>query len=164
MSDPREPKKVVAPFRFDRTWVCRVTPAELFSAVSRNERFTDWWSWLRRCDVDGVRAGADATCVIRAPLPYTLRFVVRIDRVEPDALIETSVRGDLVGPARLEIALHSEGCRARLVWSLELRDPVLRRLAVLGRPAMVWAHDRVVEVGVAEFERIGLGLLDAAAT
>jgi len=34
-----------------------------------------------------------------------------------------------------------------------LRDPVLRRLSVLGRPAMTWAHDRVVASGVRQFER-----------
>jgi len=151
---------VAGPFRFDRTWVFGVAPAELFATVSRTECFTDWWSWLRRCDVDGIRAGAGATCVIRAPLPYSLRFDVRIDRVEPDALIATSVRGDLQGPARLEISPDDAGCVARLTWSLELRDPVLRRVAVLTRPAMEWAHDRVVAVGVAEFERHALA--DAA--
>lgn len=148
-----EREGVAAPFRFDRTWVFRVAPVEFFATITRTECFTDWWSWLRRCEVDGVRAGAEASCLIRAPLPYSLRFIVRIDRVEPDALIETSVRGDLAGPARLEIAPHPEGCRARLVWSLELHDPVLRRLAVVSRPAMVWAHDRIVAVGAAEFER-----------
>jgi hypothetical protein len=49
-----------------------------------------------------------------------------------------------------------EGSHARLVWSLQLRNPVLRSLSVVARPAMVWAHDRVVELGVAQFERRAL--------
>jgi hypothetical protein len=33
---------------------------------------------------------------------------------------------------------------------------VLRQLATVGRPAMVWAHDRVVAVGVEQFRRRAL--------
>lgn len=141
------------PFEFDRTWVFPTRPDEFFTTVSRTDDFTDWWSWLRRCEIDGVYAGAQARCLIQAPLPYTLRLTITIEAVERDALIATRVGGDLHGPARLEIAPHPDGCAARLVWSLELRDRVLRNVAIIARPAMVWAHDRVVAAGVAEFER-----------
>jgi hypothetical protein len=144
---------VARPFAFDRTWVFASAPDEFFATVCRTDEFTGWWSWLRRCEVDGVHRGARAFCVIQAPLPYALRLTITIEAVEADALIATHVTGDLEGPARLEIAPHADGCTARLVWSLELRDPVLRNLAIIARPAMVWAHDRVVAAGVADFER-----------
>lgn len=140
------------PFRFDRTWVFAATPGEFFATVRRTDEFTEWWSWLRRCDIDGVHPGARADCVIQAPLPYALHLTIAVEAVETDALIATRVDGDLRGPARLEIAPDPGGCRARLAWSLELRDPVLRNVARVARPAMVWAHDRVVAAGVAEFE------------
>jgi hypothetical protein len=66
--------------------------------------------------------------------------------------VETSVHGDLHGPARLEVQESPEGCIARLAWSLELRDSLLRPLSLFARPAMVWAHDRVIEIGLREFE------------
>jgi uncharacterized protein YndB with AHSA1/START domain len=144
---------VPRPFEFDRTWVFTAPPEEFFATVCRTEEFTQWWSWLRCCDIDGVHPGAEARCVIQAPLPYALRLTIAIEAVEQDALIATQVGGDLHGPARLEIAPHPDGCTARLVWSLELRDPVLRNVAIVARPAMVWAHDRVVAAGIAEFER-----------
>ena len=74
-------------------------------------------------------------------------------RCVPATRIVTHVAGDLVGPARLEIEPTATGCDARLAWSLELHDPVLRPLATLTRPAMQWAHDRVVDVGLSEFRR-----------
>jgi predicted DNA repair protein MutK len=42
--------------------------------------------------------------------------------------------------------------QARLAWSLELQSPLLRTLAFVGRPAMAWAHDRIVERGLVQFE------------
>jgi len=141
------------PFVFDRTWVFAAAPDEFFATVTQTDEYTRWWSWLRVFEVDGLHAGAQARCVIQAPLPYALHLTIAVDEVEPDALVATQVDGDLVGPARLEVAPHADGCSARLVWSLELHDPVLRNVAVFARPAMVWAHDRVVAAGVADFER-----------
>jgi hypothetical protein len=42
------------------------------------------------------------------------------------------------------------------VWSLELREPWLARLARFTRPVLTWAHDRVITSGVREFERVAL--------
>ena len=149
-----------APFRFDRRWTFPVPPHELWATVSRTHEYPAWWSWLRDFDTDGraegLHEGATARCVIRAPLPYALRFTVEVARVVEAELVDTHIRGDLDGPARLEIAPVDAGCTARLAWSLDLRDPVLRRFARLGRPAMAWAPDRVVDVGGRHFEQRAL--------
>ncbi|HEX6311021.1 MAG TPA: SRPBCC family protein [Acidimicrobiia bacterium] len=156
-----------APFRFDRRWTFPVTPADLWATVSRTREYPDWWNWLRDFDTDGapegLHEGASARCVIRAPLPYALRFTVEVEQVVEAELVDSRIRGDLEGPARLEIAPAGGGCTARLAWSLDLRDPVLRRFAVVGRPAMAWAHDRVVDVGVRQFEQRALAGRDRGA-
>jgi hypothetical protein len=56
----------------------------------------------------------------------------------------------------------SDGSVARLVWSLELRDSFLRPLSFIARPAMVWAHDRVIELGLRDFERRALNGMGGA--
>jgi hypothetical protein len=145
---------VGAPFTFDRWWDFELPPDELWATLSRTDEYPDWWSWLREFDAEGLHDGAIARCVIRAPLPYALRFTVRVERAVKAELVDTTIHGDLEGPARLAIAPSAEGgSRARLTWSLHLRDPVLRRLAIVGRPAMTWAHDRVVAMGLRDFER-----------
>ena len=142
-----------APFRYDRRFPLSVTPAELWALLEQTERYPDWWSWLQSLDGGGLRVGDAADCVVRAPLPYSLRFTVHVEEVVTASRVVTRVSGDLSGPARLEIDPATGGCDARLVWDLELQDPVLRPLAVVTRPAMRWAHDRVVESGLAEFRR-----------
>jgi hypothetical protein len=124
--------------------------------VNRTEDFRTWWSWLREFDVDGVRAGSSARCLIQAPLPYALRLRIDVERADAPSLIHTHVHGDLEGPARLEIAPAVGGCRARLAWELDVRDRVLRQVARVARPMMLWAHDRVVSTGVEQFRRRAL--------
>ncbi len=143
---------MAAPFTFDRRFSFDVDPDVFWTTVSRTDRYPAWWTWLREFDSEGLREGERARCVIRAPLPYTLRFEVHVERVVDRKLVATRIEGDLDGPARLEVAPATGGCTARLVWSLRLRDPLLRRLALVGRPAMSWAHDRIVDVGVRQFE------------
>jgi polyketide cyclase/dehydrase/lipid transport protein len=139
------------PFHFDRTWDFAVPPQELWTVATRTRDYRNWWTWLRDLDGPGVYAGAQARCVIQSPLPYALRLHIDVERAEPPAIIETYVRGDLDGPARLEIDATEHGSRARLAWELEVCDRVLRQFARVARPVMVWAHDRVVATGVDQF-------------
>ncbi len=151
-----------SPFRFDRSWQFGVSPEELWSTLSHTDRYREWWPWLRDFRVDGDVEGdgngealtvdAVAHVVIQAPLPYQLRCTIRVDEAVVDQRLVTRVEGDLAGPARLELHETPGGTEARLAWALELRAPVLRAMAVVARPAMAWAHDRIVERGLEQFE------------
>ena len=143
-------------FQFDRTWHFAVTPDELWDVVTRTDDFPTWWTWLRAFESPGIHAGAEAQCVIQAPLPYALRLRIEVERARRPSTIETYVRGDLDGPARLDIAPDGDGSSARLSWALEVRDRMLRQLSRVARPVMVWAHDRVVATGVEQFRRHAL--------
>ena len=145
-----------APFRFDRTWEFPVPPDGLWAVLRRTDRYPEWWSWLRELDADGFETGATARCVIQSPLPYALRCAIHVDEMRAPATIVTTVTGDLQGPARLELRAAPDGCTARLVWALTPGSLMLRRLALVARPAMLWAHDRVVAVGVEQFRRRAL--------
>lgn len=144
------------PFRFDRTWEFPVPVERLWDMLERTDQYPRWWSWLREFEADGFESGAHAELVIQSPLPYALRCTIQIDHLRAQDVVETTVSGDLCGPARLEVRPRADGCAARLVWSLTPGTFVLRQLAVIGRPAMVWAHDRVVDTGVDQFRRRAL--------
>jgi hypothetical protein len=154
---------VPSPFRFDRSWHFEVTPAELWTTLSHTDRYREWWPWLRTFSLDGapdgssdertaLETGRTAQVVIQAPLPYQLHCTVRVDDAVRDERLVTTVDGDLQGPARLELRPVAGGTEARLAWEFELRAPLLRTLAIVGRPAMAWAHDRIVERGLVQFE------------
>jgi hypothetical protein len=144
---------VSAPFLYDRRFHLDVTPPVLWALLERTDRYVDWWPWLQALEGGGLAPGDVATCVVRAPLPYSLRFTVRVEDVVSQSSVSTRVAGDLEGPAQLEIAEAPGGSEARLSWELHLRDRMLRPLSGVARPAMRWAHDRVVETGLEGFRR-----------
>jgi uncharacterized protein YndB with AHSA1/START domain len=147
---------VPAAFDYDRRFEFAVPPETFWRTVSRTECYPEWWTWLREFESDGLHEGSHSECVIRAPLPYALRVAIDVERTVHPERVETRVSGDLDGPARLEVSPTASGCAARLVWSLQLREPWLARLARFTRPVLVWAHDRVIDSGVRRFEQIVL--------
>jgi len=147
---------VPAAFDYDRRFEFAVSPEAFWQTVSRTQSYPVWWTWLREFESDGLHSGSHSECVIRAPLPYALRITIDVERAVAPERVETRVSGDLDGPARLEISPTPSGCAARLVWSLELCEPWLARLARFTRPVLTWAHDRVITSGVRQFERVAL--------
>ena len=150
-------------FRSDRTWTFDVPPDRFWETVSRTDEFPRWFSWLRWLDDTGLVEGGRARCEVDPPLPYNLRFSIDLRRVVPARLVEADVDGDIAGPARLEIEpADGDGSRVRLFWELTPKSPLLRGLSRIGRPVMVWGHDRVLELGVNQFRRRALADGDAA--
>ncbi len=149
---------MTTPFAFDRAWDFAVAPESLWATLARTDRYCDWWPWLRELavDGDGLAVGSAARVVIQAPLPYQLRSRVHVDEAEPPHLLVATVTGDLAGPARLELAPTATGTSARLVWRLEVTSALLRPLSMIARPALAWAHDRIVERGLEQFEQHAL--------
>lgn len=149
---------MATPFAFDRAWEFAVGPEALWATLARTDRYCDWWPWLRELHVDGggLLPGSAAHVVIQAPLPYQLRCSVHVEEaVAPERLVAT-VSGDLEGPARLELVPRGAGTSARLVWELAVTSSLLRPISVVARPALAWAHDRIVERGLAQFETYAL--------
>jgi len=144
---------VIPPFEFDRSFDFEVPPEALWRSLTSVDRFPSWWPWLREFDTAGrgIEPGIEAACVVRGPLPYALRFTVAVDRVEVGRAIDTTVTGDIEGPARLEVGPHGAGSSARLVWKVHVVDPALRATARVARPLMEWGHNWVVSRGVASF-------------
>jgi hypothetical protein len=148
----------LAPFRFDRTWDFAEPPEALWAVLTRTEDFRRWWPWLRELSGDGLVPGGRSACVVRAPIPYTLRFTVAVRELVPGRVVHAVVDGDLAGPARLEVGSGQAGAGsvARLWWEMELRRPMLRAAALVGRPVMERGHDWVVSSGMEQFLRRAL--------
>lgn len=144
------------PFRFDRSWTFEVEPGDLWAVISRTEDFPRWWSWLDSFEADGFERGSRASFDVKAPLGYTLHFDLTLEHVAPAAELEASVDGDLAGSARLELQPVGHHTRARLSWTLEPRSRSIAMAAIVARPLLVWSHDRIVELGVRQFEERAL--------
>lgn len=135
----------------DRTFVFSTLRAELWQAVSAVEEYGRWWPWLRSFDGSALATGEVWRCEVQPPLPYALRFSIRLEEVDPARHVRATVDGDIVGSARLELSDHPGGCRARLSSDLAPRHRVLRAVASLAAPVARYGHDWVLDTGARQF-------------
>ena len=70
--------------------------------------------------------------------------------------ISTTIAGDIVGVARLDIAPREDGCEIRLRSALGPDSRVLRVVAATARPLVNFGHNWVLDTGAQQFaERAG---------
>jgi hypothetical protein len=87
------------------------------------------------------------------PMPYPLRFDVRLPRCARPRLVEAVIGGDLRGRAALRLEAAGYGTCAEVEWSLWMYGAPLRVAELVAYPLMRWGHDRVVDMAVAGFRR-----------
>jgi hypothetical protein len=147
---------VAAPvFTHRREYGFALPPERLWARIGEVDRFEGWWPWLSefRLEGSGLEEGAVLRGVVSPPLPYRMRLRIELGPCRPPHDIDATVRGDLTGTARLRIRPGGEGSVVAVDWTIEVRQPVMRLAARLGRPLLQWGHDRVVEATVASFRR-----------
>ncbi|MET8223903.1 SRPBCC family protein [Streptomyces sp. NPDC005301] len=137
-------------YRFSSLWTLPAPVGDVYTALERAEDYPLWWPQVRRVDrVD------DTTGIIRIRsfVPYDLVFTAKEVRRDPVAgVLEIGMTGDLDGWARWTLTADGTGTRARYDQEVEVRKPLMRRLAVPGRPVFRANHALMMRAG-----RRGLG-------
>jgi hypothetical protein len=127
------------------------SPEQVWTLLGRVEDYPGWWPCLRRFDAVGLVAGDEWRYRIRAPVPYPLRGVVRLEQVVPLALVVAEVSGDLAGRCRVEVAGLPDGTEVRIASELTaVRGPSRWISGLLPRLAR-WTHDRVLDTATHQF-------------
>lgn len=138
-----------------RTFDFDLTPAELWAAIERVDRFERWWPWLEEFRLEGAAlvTGSVLHGVVAPPLPY--RMSVQVDLVHCAApnIIDAVVHGDLTGDAHLRLHPFASGTRAEVSWTVEMMQRPMRLADRVAHPLLQWGHDRVVDVTVTSFRR-----------
>ena len=132
-------------YRFRSMWVLPAPPAAVYAALERVEDYPRWWRQVRE-----VERADDATGVIRVRslLPYDITFTVREVRRDAAAgVLEAAISGDLVGWARWTVTARGTGTLARYEQVVDVNKPLLRRLAVPGRPVFRLNHRLMMRAG-----------------
>ncbi|MFJ9432285.1 SRPBCC family protein [Streptomyces sp. NPDC101490] len=117
-------------YRFRSVWRLAAPPDAVRAVLERAEEYPSWWPQVREVvPVDDTTGAAR----FRSLLPYDLFVTVRALRREPRVL-EVALHGDLEGWARWTLIPDGTGTRALYEQEAEVRTPLLRALAVPGRP------------------------------
>ncbi|MFI5975905.1 SRPBCC family protein [Streptomyces sp. NPDC051452] len=138
-------------YRFRSLWSLPAAPAAVFGALERPEDYPRWWPQVRE-----VIRSDDTTGIItiRSVLPYAMTFTARETRRDPDAgVLEIVISGDIEGWARWTVSAAGSGTLARYDQDVDVRKPLLRRLALAGRPAFRANHRLMMRAGLRGLRR-----------
>ncbi|MGV9350252.1 SRPBCC family protein [Streptomyces spiralis] len=132
-------------YRFRSLWTLSAPHAAVFDALERVEDYPRWWRQVRE-----VRRTDDTTGVIRirSLLPYDLTVTAHQARRDPAAgVLEVTMTGDVDGWARWTLTARGTGILARYDQEVDVRKPLLRRVAVPGRPLFRLNHRLMMRAG-----------------
>ncbi|POX45978.1 polyketide cyclase [Streptomyces sp. Ru71] len=132
-------------YRFLSLWPLPAPPAAVYSALERVEDYPRWWPQVR-----SVTRLDDTTglITIRSLLPYAITFAAREVRRDPAAgVLHSELSGDVDGWARWTVTAGGPGTLARYEQVVEVNKPLLRRLAVPGRPLFRANHRLMMRSG-----------------
>ncbi|MFJ4835105.1 SRPBCC family protein [Streptomyces sp. NPDC088747] len=132
-------------YRFRSVWDLPAPPADVYVVLERAEEYPRWWPQVREVTRLDGRSGEIR---VRSALPYDLTFTGREVRRDPEGgVLEIAMSGDLEGWARWSLTAAGRGTRARYEQEVEVTKPLLRRLAVPGRPVFRANHALMMRAG-----------------
>lgn len=149
-------------YQFQTKWAFTAPPDHVYLALAQLDDYPAWWPEVR-----AVRRVDDAsrriTC--RSVLPYSLNFVSSYARQDRDAgILEARLSGDLDGFSSWTISATSEGCYAVFDEQVTAHKALLRKLALVARPAFRLNHALMMRHGLrglnAYLAGMRLGLAD----
>ncbi|POX37919.1 polyketide cyclase [Streptomyces sp. Ru73] len=132
-------------YRFRSVWLLDAPPPDVYAALEGVESYPRWWPQVAEVHRTDAHSG---TARIRSVLPYSLRITARETRHDPAAgVLETALHGDIDGWARWTVRAHGSGTRALYEQEVEVRRPLMRRLAYPGRPFFRLNHALMMRAG-----------------
>lgn len=142
--------------RSDQRHTFAVPPEELWVALERVDAYQAWWPWLHHFDAEPLAEGALWSATVRPPLPYRLRFDLRLHDVVAPSHVSAEVTGDIVGTARIEIAEVAGSSTLHVVSELAPANNLLRSVMRLAPPVARFGHDWVLSTGLRQFRERAL--------
>ncbi|WRZ94034.1 SRPBCC family protein [Streptomyces sp. NBC_01007] len=132
-------------YRFHTVWELPAPPVDVYTVLERAENYPRWWPQVREVTPVDDRSGVIR---IRSVLPYDITITARAARRDPAAgVLEMAMSGDLEGWARWTFDAAGPGTRARYDQEVRVTTPLLRRLAVPGRPFFRANHALMMRAG-----------------
>ena len=148
--------RVSVDIRSDRLFRFDIGRASVWAAMTRIDRYREWWPWLHGFDGTTFSEGVRWRCVVKPPLPYTLHFEVILVEVVDHDFVRARIEGDITGWAQLTAIDHGGASEFRLISELSPANGPLRLITRVARPVATFGHDWVLDAGVRQFRSVAL--------
>jgi len=132
-------------YRFRTEWALSAAPDDVFAALAELLDYPNWWPEVK--DTTALDANR-CQMTVRSVLPYDLSFVSTRSRLDrPAGVLEATLSGDLEGVSRWTITKSPSGTVAVFEETVVAHKALLRRLAVVARPAFRANHGVMMSHG-----------------
>jgi hypothetical protein len=137
-------------YRFASRWELPAPPRHVFQALADPLGYPQWWPQIREVRQLTEDSGRMR---FRSLLPYELQVTAFAARNDPEAgVLEARLTGDLAGVTRWTVRVGPGGRTVAVFHEdVEVHKPLMRRLALPGRPAFRANHAWMMRCG-----RLGL--------
>ncbi|MEV6952106.1 SRPBCC family protein [Streptomyces sp. NPDC051183] len=148
-------------YRFRSVWDLDAPAARVYAVLERPEEYPRWWPQIRgvlppSAGRDGPADPGSGSALIRSALPITLHVTAtELLRDPARGVLEVALHGDLDGWARWTVrpragragAAAWPRTRALYEQEVEVRRPLMRWLALPGRPVFRLNHALMMRAG-----------------
>ncbi len=157
----------MAEYRLTSTWRIAAPIDRVYRTLRESGDWPAWWRGVER--VVDIEQGEDSGVgrvqrhVWKGPLPYRLRFALRVTRVESLRALEAVVSGQVEGVGSWAFSGDATSTTVRHDWRVRTTRRWMNLLAPVARPLFEWNHAVVMrrgERGLAR--RLGVAPMAAA--
>ena len=153
----------MAHYSFVTFWRIPAPLEQVWDAIYHAERWPQWWKGVEQVLELEPATGENGVGVLRqftwkSRLPYRLTFQMRVTRVEPLVLMESSAAGELEGTGRWSFSTDGATTAVRYDWNVRTTKRWMNLLAPLARPLFKWNHDVVMKQGEEGLRRLLMGV------
>lgn len=148
----------MADYRLVTCWQLEAPLEEVYAGILHSLRWPYWWQGLESVDEiepgdeDGI--GSVRRYTWKSRFFYKISFAARTTRIEPLAMLEANVMGDLEGIGRW-LFFHAEGLTtARHEWQVRTTRRWMNVLAPVARPLFEKNHQVLMHQGAVGLARM----------
>jgi uncharacterized membrane protein len=141
---------MISHYGFLSTWCVDAPIEDVWEVLRDSASYPAWWAAVRSVEQvlpgDEQGVGRVDRFAWRGRMPYTLRFDVRVTRVEPGLLIEGHATGELEGVGIWRL-FEGPGTAVVYDWRVRTTPTWMNLVGPLARPIFARNHDFVMREG-----------------
>lgn len=143
----------MAAYSFVTRWTLQAPLEKVWEAIYHSDRWPSWWKGVEKVELIRPAVGPGEVGSVRrftwkSRLPYRLTFDMKVTRVEPMRLIESTAEGELSGTGRWTFETAGSATLVRYDWNVRTTKPWMNLLAPIARPLFRWNHDVIMNWGL----------------
>lgn len=153
---------------FRDEWLLPAPIERVWPWIVNGPAYPEWWSQVYERvtplnDLPPDRVGSRMEILAHGRLPYKIRFVGEVTRVEAPHCLGLTATGDLSGTGLWTLRADSAGTAVTFDWIVRADKPVVRIFSRILKPLFAWNHRWAMRIGEAALKEQFAGLQTASA-